>query len=86
MARTEPSARFVPLGIQLRSRREAAGLTQVEVARALGWSHSAVTDIEAGRRRLNIFEFVDYVIALGCDPMRTFDELVAGAYQKGAKR
>lgn len=76
MARTEPSPRFVPFGAALRKEREKAGLTQVNVANALGWSHSAVTDVEAGRRRLNVYEFVDYVRALGCDPVRLFEQLV----------
>jgi len=51
-------------------------LTQVQVAKALGWSHSAVTDVEAGRRRLNVFEFVDYLRALGCEPSSAFETLV----------
>lgn len=76
MARTEPSPRYVPLGAALREQRENAGLTQANVATVLGWSHSAVTDVEAGRRRLNVYEFVDYVRALGCDPLRLFEQLV----------
>ena len=77
MARTAPSPRFVPLGSALRAHRCVAGLTQVELADKLGWSHSAVTDVEAGRRRLNVFEFVDYVRALGCDPAQVFKESVS---------
>lgn len=77
MARTEPSPRFVPLGAALREQREIAELTQVNVATALGWSHSAVTDVEAGRRRLNVFEFVDYARALGCDPVELFERTVS---------
>jgi transcriptional regulator with XRE-family HTH domain len=76
MARTEPSARFVPLGNALRARRVAARLTQVQLANALGWSHSAVADVEAGRRKLNIFEFVDYLRALGSDPSTAFQAFV----------
>lgn len=76
MARTRPSARFIPLGTALRARREKAGLTQAEVAKVLGWSHSAVTDVEGGRRRLNVFEFIDYVRAIGFDPVEVFSESV----------
>ena len=60
----------------MRARRDAAGITQVQLAESLGWSHSAVTDVEAGRRRLNVFEFIDYVRALGCDPVQVFREAV----------
>jgi len=78
MPRTEPSQRFVPLGRALKDQRLSAGLTQVQLASALGWSHSAVVDVEAGRRRLNVFEFVDYVRAIGGEPSQLFDDVVAG--------
>lgn len=76
IARTEPSKRFVPLANALRERRKAAGLSQAQVAAALGWRQSVVGDVELARRRLNIYEFIDYVTALDCDPEAIFREIV----------
>lgn len=76
IARTGPSARFKPLATLLRERRVAAGLTQTQVASALGWQQSAVVDVESARRRLNVYEFIDYVRAIECDPVDVFNVLV----------
>ncbi|AWZ02490.1 helix-turn-helix protein [Rhodobiaceae bacterium] len=48
--------------------RKSAGLTQQEVADALGKPQSYVAKIEGCERRLDIAEFVDYARALMCDP------------------
>jgi transcriptional regulator with XRE-family HTH domain len=76
IARTEPSSRFAPLANILREKRVAAGLTQAQVAAALGWRQSVVGDVELARRRLNVYEFIDYVNILGCSPRDIFHEIV----------
>lgn len=48
--------------------RKSAGLTQQEVADALGKPQSYVAKIEGCERRLDIAEFVDYAHALDTDP------------------
>lgn len=49
------------------SAREAAGLTQVEVAARLGRPQSFVAKYEGGERRLDIVEFIQVCAALGVD-------------------
>ena len=49
MSTGTPSHRRVRLGIALRDAREAAGLTQTEVARAVGRSQAWITKIESAR-------------------------------------
>jgi len=48
--------------------RKNAGLTQQDVADALGKPQSYVAKIEGCERRLDIAEFVDYARALDADP------------------
>ncbi len=48
--------------------RKSAGLTQQDVADALGKPQSYVAKIEGCERRLDIAEFVDYSTALKRDP------------------
>lgn len=76
IARTEPSKRFEPLARALRDRRKAVGLSQAQVASALGWRQSVVADVELARRRLNVYEFIDYTTALGCNPELLFHQIV----------
>ncbi len=42
---------------RLRDRRETLGLSQSEVARALGWPQQRISAVEAGARRLDVIEF-----------------------------
>lgn len=53
------------LASRIRRARKAAGLTQEDVARALGLSRSAVALIEAGRRRVDSVELARIARALG---------------------
>lgn len=50
--------------------RKSAGLTQQDVADALGKPQSYVAKIEGCERRLDIAEFVNYGRALGADPVK----------------
>lgn len=45
--------------------RKAKGLTQVDVAAALGKPQSFVAKYENGERRIDVVEFVDIAVALG---------------------
>ena len=62
------SARHRALMRELAASREAAGMTQRELARRLKRSHSFVGKLESGERQLNVLEFCDYADILGCDP------------------
>ncbi|KLB52888.1 helix-turn-helix domain-containing protein, partial [Xanthomonas euvesicatoria] len=50
---------------RLRDRREMLGLSQSEVARALGWPQQRVSAVEAGARRLDVIEFFQLTSTLG---------------------
>ena len=52
----------------LKAAREAAGMTQRELAERLDRAHSFVGKIETGERQLNVLEFCEYVQAIGADP------------------
>lgn len=55
--------------------REAAGLTQTEVAIRLNRPQSFVAKYEGGERRLDVVEFIEVCDALGADPIRIVAEL-----------
>ena len=50
---------------RLRKAREAAGLTQVELAKAVGRSQTWVSKCELGERRVDFVELEDLAKALG---------------------
>lgn len=57
------------------SAREAAGLTQTEVARRLNRPQSFVAKYEGGERRLDVIEFVEVCTALESDPLSILTEV-----------
>jgi transcriptional regulator with XRE-family HTH domain len=60
------------LGFELRRRRELAGLSSVELAGRLGWSHSKISRLETGWRGAADTDVVQYLALLGysSDEMR----------------
>ena len=67
------TAEYAALLALLREAREAAGLTQVQLARALGQSQSFVSKAEKGDRRLDLVRLRTIYLALGT----TLPEFVA---------
>lgn len=59
------SPRYNIVIARLVAARNAAGLTQLEVAQQLGKPQSYVAKYEGGERRLDIVEFVDLCRVLG---------------------
>lgn len=57
--------------------RETAGLTQTEVSSRLGRPQSFVAKYEGGERRLDVVEFLQVCVALGADPQRMIEDLLA---------
>jgi transcriptional regulator with XRE-family HTH domain len=55
--------------------REAAGLTQTQLAEAVGKSQSFVSNYERGQRRLDVTEFVLIAAALRVDAKELIDRL-----------
>ena len=56
----------------LRNRREKKGLSQTDVAKALGWTQRKVSYSEAGASRMDVLEYVALARALGLSPARAF--------------
>jgi transcriptional regulator with XRE-family HTH domain len=60
----------------LREMREAAGLTQRDLAGKLNKSQSWVFKSEAAIRRIDIAEFLEWCLGCGVDPHEAFSNLV----------
>lgn len=57
------------------SRREAAGLTQAQLANRLGEYQSFVARLESGQRRVDVVEFLALAEALEFDPTKAIRQL-----------
>ena len=54
---------------ELRDARSQSGMTQVQLAQALGQLQTYVSKCELGDRRLDIIELRRWIVALGGDPV-----------------
>jgi transcriptional regulator with XRE-family HTH domain len=63
------------VGAALAAARQRASITQVELARRLGKPQSVVSAFEAGKRRVDVVEFLLIVRTLGADPVVIFAEI-----------
>jgi transcriptional regulator with XRE-family HTH domain len=59
----------------LKEKREAAGLTQTELASKLGEYQSFVARLESGQRRVDVIEFLELASMLRFDPHKVLKEL-----------
>ncbi|HEV7309906.1 helix-turn-helix transcriptional regulator [Ensifer sp.] len=75
MAKTLGTARHRALIALLIAKREAAGLTQTELATKLGEYQSFVARLESGQRRVDVVEFLEFADLLDFDPLDALDEL-----------
>ena len=55
--------------------RKEYGLTQSQLATRLGRPQSLIAKIESGERKLDVCQFLDYVEAIGTDPVILIQEL-----------
>ena len=53
----------------LKNVREKQGWTQQQLAKKLGRPQSLVAKIEAGERKLDVYQFIDYMRILEADPV-----------------
>jgi transcriptional regulator with XRE-family HTH domain len=67
------------VGAVLAAARTRANVTQVELARRLGKPQSVVSAIEAGKRRVDVVEFLAIVRTLGVDPVEIFCEIASAS-------
>jgi transcriptional regulator with XRE-family HTH domain len=65
--------------------RQASGLTQVQLANALGKPQSYVSKFEQGERRLDFSEFVAVADVLGIDIVRFVEEYIAATHSAPTK-
>lgn len=75
MPRTLSSALQGRLAELLTREREAAGLTQAQVAARLGRHQPFISTIEAGQRRVDVVEFLELAEAIGFDPCTLIEDL-----------
>jgi transcriptional regulator with XRE-family HTH domain len=69
----------------LRQARQAAGLTQVQLAQKLGQSQSFVSKVEVGERRLDLIQLRTILLALGTT-LPDFVEQLEKKLAEGTKR
>ena len=77
MPRSSRSPRHLRLTELLTEHRDAAGLTQEDVAQRLRRPQSFVSKYESGERRLDVIELIEVCEALGIDPRKIIDALSA---------
>jgi transcriptional regulator with XRE-family HTH domain len=70
LGKTLGSARHKLLVDLIVAKREAAGLTQTQLAEKLGEYQSFVARLESGQRRIDVIEFLDLAAKLGFDPAK----------------
>ncbi|MFT3968012.1 MAG: helix-turn-helix transcriptional regulator [Sphingobium sp.] len=70
--RSQRHQRFIDLLVEYRKR---AGLSQAEVAEALGRYQSVVASIESGSRRVDVVELLDLAEVIGFDASELLMEL-----------
>lgn len=68
--------RYRPLPCLLQKLRQAAGLTQRQLAERLGVAQNTVHRMEIGSRRCDAVELIDWARACGSSPQSVFDRLV----------
>jgi transcriptional regulator with XRE-family HTH domain len=67
MAKTLGTEQHKALIAMLIAKREAAGLTQVQLAEALGEYQSFVARLESGQRRVDVIELIELARIIGFD-------------------
>jgi transcriptional regulator with XRE-family HTH domain len=60
----------------LKDLREQKGWTQKQLAQKLGRPQSLVAKIEAGERRLDVCQFIDYMRILESDPAAVMNRIM----------
>lgn len=65
--------------------RQESGLTQVDIARALGVPQSFVSKVETGERSLKLYEQFDYARALGISAPALSERLQSEMNMAGLK-
>lgn len=84
MPRSIHSDEYRKLTAILLDARNAAGLTQQEVADRLGKPQSYVAKVERNERRIDVVEFIALSNALGVDPTGLFGTVLKKVQKPGS--
>ena len=76
MPKPQHTPRYQKLPGMLREMREAATLTQRDLAKKLKMSHVAIHLSEVGDRRVDVTEFIDWCKGCGVDPLEAMARLL----------
>ena len=71
------SEHYRVVGSVLATARQHANITQVELAKRLAKPQSFISAYEAGRRRVDVVEFLLIARVLGVEPLDLFAEIAA---------
>lgn len=77
MPRSRSSPRYARLAQLLTEAREAAGLTQVQLALRLRRPQSFVSKVESGERRIDVIELLEIADAVDADVGNMIGSLLA---------
>lgn len=66
---------YKPFGRRLREARESAGLTQGQLAQAVGLSRTSITNIEYGRQGFPLHALYAFAESLSVEPSELLPEL-----------
>lgn len=78
MPRDLNSPRYQVLRDLIRAARKGRGMSQVQVAKALGRPQSYVADFERRERRIDVVEYLALAEAIGFDPLTLLTEVMKG--------
>lgn len=73
-------AEYDRLGAWIRKQREAAGLQQKPVSRALGKPDQFLNKVEQGRQRIDVIEFSELLVQLRVDLSISMGELLSALF------
>ncbi len=76
MSKAQHAKRYKVIPILLKKLREDAGLTQRQIGANLGRPQSWVYNCETANRRVDIGEFIDWVLTCGVEPLDAFQMLL----------
>lgn len=86
MQKSVHTKEYKTLRAELRAVREAAGLSQRDLAAKLDVPHSWVAKVEAGERRIDVVELVWFLGACGADAGATVKSLIGRFARRGTQK
>lgn len=86
MRKSTHTSEYRALRLALLRAREAAGLSQRDLAARLKVTHSWVAKVESGERRIDVVETCWFFAACGIDPIRSLSEVVERSPRRDRSR